>query len=72
MKANMVSALIGGAHVPGLGLKGIDIGRRNIEVVEELLREMEIPVVAKDVGGVCGRRVMYVVSDAIIYVKYTK
>lgn len=72
IEANMVSALIGGAHMPGLGLKGIDVGRRNVEVVEALLREMKIPVVAKDVGGFCGRRVIYAVSDATIYIKYTK
>jgi chemotaxis protein CheD len=36
-----------------------DIGRRNIEVALELLKESNIPVVASHTGGVYGRKIIF-------------
>lgn len=64
-------AYSGGAQVFQLGSasKNLDVGRRNIEAVEGILKKMGAHVAAKDVGGGSGRTMVYVVETGVITVK---
>lgn len=46
-----------------------DVGRHNIEFIENYLRAESIPVLAKDLGGKCSRRVVYHLKEGIVKVK---
>ena len=46
-----------------------DLGTRNAELAIERLREADIPIVARDVGGERGRKVIFQVHDGAAWVK---
>lgn len=54
----LVAKVFGGANVTGTGLEVFMIGDRNIMLALEMLEEFRIPVVAKDVGGRVGRKIV--------------
>lgn len=54
----LVAKVFGGANVTGTGLEVFMIGDRNITLALEMLEEFRIPVVAKDVGGRVGRKIV--------------
>jgi chemotaxis protein CheD len=52
--------LFGGARVLGPGKKtGLHLGAKNVEVARQLLSAFVIPVVAEDVGGQRGRKLIF-------------
>lgn len=55
--ARLKAKIVGGANMFGFQMKGSAsaVGERNIEAVEAVLRELSIPIIAKEVGGSCGR-----------------
>jgi len=62
LKGNLVVSLYGGGRVVGhLGAVestgAFDIGRRNIEVAHELLKQLQIRIVRQEVGGESGRKI---------------
>lgn len=71
-RRNMQAKVFGGANV--IEMKNIDmmIGRKNILIAEEILKEYKIPIVAKDVGGERGRRIAMQSDTGKIFLKYTK
>jgi len=48
------------------------IGRKNILIAKEILRDYKIPIVAQDVGGEKGRRIMMRSDTGKVFLKYTK
>ncbi len=48
------------------------VGPRNIQVALDILKVYKIPVIASDVGGNKGRRVIFSNADGSAYVKYSK
>lgn len=48
------------------------VGPRNIQVAFDILKVYKIPVIASDVGGNKGRRVIFSNADGSAYVKYSK
>jgi chemotaxis protein CheD len=54
-----------------LALKGTrtDLGGANVRIARELLGERRIPVVAEDVGGTRGRRLLFRTGDGSVWVK---
>jgi chemotaxis protein CheD len=54
----LVAKVFGGANVSGTGLELFMIGDRNITLAFQMLDEFGIPVVAKDVGGRVGRKII--------------
>jgi chemotaxis protein CheD len=64
----LVAKVFGGANVSGTGLEVYMIGDRNITLAMEMLEEFRIPVVAKDVGGRVGRKIIMNSETGVILV----
>lgn len=69
---NMEAKIFGGANVIEVNSEDMMIGRKNILIAKEVLREYKIPITAQDVGGEKGRRIMMRSDTGKIFLKYTK
>jgi chemotaxis protein CheD len=67
-RENMVAKVFGGANVAGTGLEVFMIGDRNITLALEMLDEFRIPVVARDVGGRVGRKIIMNTETGVVLV----
>lgn len=67
-RENLVAKLFGGANVSGTGLEVFMIGDRNITLALEMLDEFRIPVVARDVGGRVGRKIIMNSETGVVLV----
>lgn len=52
---NLVAKIAGGASMFNFSDSNLNIGKRNVEAVENILKELKIPILAKDTGGNTGR-----------------
>jgi len=48
---------------------GLNIGQRNQEAVEQILNELTIPILARDIGGATGRRLTLDTMSGIVTIK---
>jgi chemotaxis protein CheD len=60
-RSRLTAKLAGGAsmfpvNATAVGNSVLNIGQRNQEAIERLLAELSIPILARDVGGISGRR----------------
>lgn len=69
---NMEAKIFGGANVIDVSSHDMMIGRKNILIANEILREYKIPIVAKDIGGEKGRKIMMHSDTGKIFLKYTQ
>ncbi|MBV5341888.1 MAG: chemotaxis protein CheD [Deltaproteobacteria bacterium] len=67
-RENLVAKVFGGANVSGTGLEVFMIGDRNITLAMQMLGEFRIPVVAKDVGGRVGRKIIMNSESGVVLV----
>jgi chemotaxis protein CheD len=67
-RARMTAKLAGGATMFATAQAG-GIGERNVKAVEVILAGLGIPVVARDLGGACGRRVTLETATGRVVVK---
>lgn len=67
-REHLVAKVFGGANVSGTGLEVFMIGDRNITLALEMLEEFRIPVVAKDVGGRVGRKIVMNTATGVVLV----
>jgi chemotaxis protein CheD len=65
---HLVAKVFGGANVTGTGLGVFMIGDRNISLVFQMLEEFRIPVVAKDIGGQLGRKIIMNTETGVVLV----
>ena len=56
----------------GTGRSILQVGKRNIELAEEMLAEEGIPIVSFDVGGTVGRKIIFDTETGIILLKKFK
>ena len=69
-QADLVAKVFGGAHVLGQGARERHhLGMQNTEVAIESLRAARIPVLASDLNGTRGRRVVAHTMDGSAWVK---
>lgn len=70
-RENIIAKLAGGAQMFSDGGRSslLEIGRRNSAAAEEELKELGIPIMAKDVGGTCGRTLELDCRDGTLYIK---
>jgi chemotaxis protein CheD len=73
-RARLIAKLIGGATMfqmdPSIKeSSALNIGRRNLEAIEQILRDLAIPVLARDVGGTAGRRLTLDTISGIVTIK---
>jgi chemotaxis protein CheD len=67
-REHLVAKVFGGANVSGTGLEVFMIGGRNITLAFEMLEELKITVVAKDVGGRVGRKIIMNTATGVVLV----
>ncbi len=68
--SRLKSAIAGGAQLFQFGVSSsLDVGARNAEAVIAALREMGIPLQAKDVGGSIGRTLRLVSDNGLVAVR---
>lgn len=72
-RRNIVAKIFGGAN-PNITLQNetLLIGRKNIQIAIDTLKEYRIKIVAQDLGGVHGRKIMMDSCTGKIQLKYTK
>jgi chemotaxis protein CheD len=69
-RSTMTAKIAGGAHMFDVGQDDqVDIGRRNVEAVVEILKAWEIPLIAADTGGNQGRTVEFSVHSGEFLVR---
>ncbi|MCY0870500.1 MAG: chemotaxis protein CheD [Firmicutes bacterium] len=63
--------LAGGAQMfsSRSGIGHVRIGTRNVEAILAQLEQRQIPVIAADVGGSCGRTLSFVVATGVLTVQ---
>ena len=67
--AALVAKVFGGAHVLGHAAAANHLGKQNADLAFALLQENRIRVLASDVGGTRGRRVVCHTGDGSAWVK---
>lgn len=65
-REHLVAKVFGGANVTGTGLEVFMIGDRNITLALEMLEDFRIPVIAKDLGGRVGRKIIMNTSTGVV------
>lgn len=65
----LVAKIAGGASMFQFQTKSQNIGERNIEAVEQVLSELNIPIISKHVGGNMGRSLFVDLETSIVTVK---
>lgn len=73
-RARLTAKIVGGANMfqtqPDVNLNaGMNIGQRNQEAIEQILAELRIPILARDVGGTAGRRLTLDTASGIVTIR---
>ena len=73
-RARLIAKLVGGANMFQMDSSlrersGLNIGERNQEAIEQILAELTIPVMARDMGGTAGRRLTLDTASGIVTIK---
>jgi len=67
-REHLVAKVFGGANVSGTGMEVFMIGDRNILLALQMLEDFRISVVAKDVGGRAGRKIIMNSETGVVMV----
>lgn len=69
--SRLEAKIVGGASMFNFAEKNMtsDVGRRNIEATEIILKRLSIPIIARDVGGNKGRTMSIDASDGIVKIR---
>jgi len=67
---NMIAKVFGGGSV--IGDTVINIGDRNIQVAETILKKMNVRIVAFSVGGDLGRKIVFNTLTGELFMRYIK
>lgn len=70
-KYNLEAKIFGGGNVIDVSQEEMMIGRKNILIAKEILREYNIKITAQDVGGNRGRKILMRSDTGKILLKYT-
>lgn len=71
-RSDLVAKVFGGAAVLNTSDCIFNIGERNIDIQENLLKQNEIKVVAKSLGGDRGRKLIFNTNTGLVKMKYVK
>jgi chemotaxis protein CheD len=71
-RSRLIAKVAGGASMfqvnPGAN-SGLNIGQKNQEAIEQILAELRIPILARDLGGTAGRRLTLDTSSGAVAIK---
>ncbi len=69
-RRDLQAKIFGGAHVLAAAPEGSrHLGERNVQVAREMLNREDIPIVAEDIGGKGGRRLIFHTYDGDVWVR---
>ena len=68
---NLEAKIFGGGNVINVTQEDMMIGRKNILIAKEILREYGINITAQDVGGTRGRKILMRTDTGKIFLRYT-
>lgn len=68
-KANLISKVFGGGEVLGKQAGKFAIPERNIEIAENTLKRLKIPVISRNTGGFHGRKIFFETHTGIVRMK---
>jgi len=71
-RSDLVAKVFGGAAVLNTNDCIFNIGERNIDIQENLLKHNEIRIVAKSLGGNRGRKLIFNTNTGLVKMKYVK
>lgn len=66
---NLQAKLFGGGEVVETKNNTFKIGQRNIEIAEQMLKEKNIAIISKSVGGKNGRKIRYNTETGTVLMK---
>ena len=74
LRSRLTAKLVGGATMFQVDTiarenSSLNIGPRNQEAVEQILNDLTIPILARDMGGVSGRRLTLDTTSGIVTIK---
>ncbi|MBL3658598.1 chemotaxis protein CheD [Fulvivirga sediminis] len=68
-KENLIAKIFGGASQYGENTN-FSIAKNNIQVAKDVLQEHKIPIIASNVGGEKGRRILFNTNTGEVLLKY--
>jgi chemotaxis protein CheD len=68
-RRNVRAKIFGGGVVLKVSNPFMNIGERNIQLAEGMLREKGIPVISSDTGGKTGRKILFNTESGVVLVK---
>jgi chemotaxis protein CheD len=68
-RRNLRAKVFGGGIVLNVTNPFMNIGERNVQLAEDMLRSENIPVLGADTGGKVGRKLIYNTETGIVLVK---
>jgi chemotaxis protein CheD len=71
-KEDMKAKVFGGGEVVQTESNHFRIGERNIEMAENMLKEMKISVIGRSVGGKLGRKIRFNTETGVVLMKFIK
>lgn len=69
-RKNIIAKVFGGGEVIEQMNQHFNIGQRNIEIASEKLKELDIRIVAKSVGGKLGRKIQFNTMTGEVKMKF--
>ncbi|NLU34343.1 chemotaxis protein CheD [Wolinella succinogenes] len=69
---NLEAKLFGGSNINIMSNEAMLIGKKNVIIAQEILKNARIPVTAEDTGGNAGRRIMLKSDTGKVILRYTK
>jgi len=70
-KINIEAKLFGGANIHTTTQESMMIGKKNVLIAKEMLKQHNIRIVAEDTGGTTGRRILMHSDTGKVLLKYT-
>lgn len=71
-KEHIVAKVFGGGEVVETDSNHFRIGERNIEMAEKMLKELNIKVSGRSVGGKLGRKIRFNTETGVVLMKFIK
>jgi len=68
-KRNLRSKVFGGGIVLNVTNPFMNIGERNIQLAEDMLRSENIPIISADTGGKVGRKLIFNTETGAVFLK---
>jgi chemotaxis protein CheD len=68
-RRRLTAKVFGGGEVLKITHGSLNVGGRNIDLAKDILSELKIPIIAIDVGGITGRRIVFNTSNGSVKLK---